>query len=79
MDEEKLSRFIAAFWKNLILHRLGTYLLIDGLISFAFFALFGGNGFLLFVMFLTGIPRYIAGAMAGAKSLSIALNEVSKE
>jgi len=79
MDEDGLQKIIIGFWKNLILHNLGKYLLIDGLLSVLLFVLFNIDSSILFAMWLGGIPRYIAGAAAGAKSLAISMNEVSKQ
>lgn len=79
MEDKKVRKLILIFWKKLILHNLGIYLLIDGFLSVCLSLFLNVDTSILFAMWIGGIPRYVAGAMAGAKCLSGAINEVSKE
>jgi hypothetical protein len=79
MDDEKLNAIAITFWKKLLVEKMGTYLLIDGLISVFFFLFLNLDASVLLAIFLSGIPRYIAGALAGAKALYSSVDEVSKQ
>lgn len=79
MDEDKISRIVIGFWKKLIVEKLGMYLLIDGVVSVLFFLIFDANPSILLAVFVTGIPRYLVGAVAGARCLHESVHEVSKE
>jgi hypothetical protein len=46
--------------------------------SLLFFVFFNANASVLLVVFLSGIPKYIAGALAGAKCLYSSVDEASK-
>jgi len=79
MDEEKLNNIVISFWKKLILEKMGMYLLLDGLISIFLFLLFDVNASILLAVFLSGIPRYLVGALAGARALYSSVDEASKQ
>ncbi|NBW56904.1 hypothetical protein EBR43_03805 [bacterium] len=79
MDKEKLTNIVINFWKKLILEKMGMFLLIDGMTSLFFFIFFNANVSVLLIVFLSGIPKYIAGALAGAKCLYSSIDEAFKQ